>query len=103
MARRIRPETAIQVVGVRGVQAAKFRADLEKLPTVTDIYDFGPQRALLEKRIAALVAGEDVELQASELADELLSVAGLRSRFDRGSGVRIFRIEDDRLVPVHVT
>lgn len=79
------------------MQAAKFRADLEKLPTVTDVYDFGPQRALLEKKIAALVAGEDVELRAGELADELLSVAGLRSRFDR-SGVTSFRITRDRLV-----
>ncbi|MGP4058889.1 hypothetical protein ACTWP6_29430 [Mycobacterium sp. 4D054] len=80
------------------MQVAKFRADLEKLPTVTDIYDFGLQRALLEMKIAALQAGEAVEVQAVELADELLSKAGLRSRFDR-TGMRLFRIEDDRLVP----
>lgn len=99
MARRIRPETAVQVVGVRGVQAAKFRADLEKLPTVTDIYDFGPQRALLEKRIAVLVAGEDVDVQAGELADELVAVVGLKSRFDM-SGPRCFRTTGDSLEPV---
>lgn len=100
MAKRIRPETAIRVAGVRGVQAAKFRADLEKLPTHTDVYDFGLQRAVLEEKIAALQAGAVVHLQGYELAGELLSVSGLRSRFDL-SGPRCFRIVNDELMPEH--
>ena len=98
MARRIRPETAVQVVGVRGVQAAKFRADLEKLPTVADIYDFGPQRVFLEQQITRLEDGADVHVQAAHLADELLPMAGLKSRFDR-SGARCWRITGDGMVP----
>lgn len=84
---------------MRGVQAAKFRADLEKLPTVTDIYDYGPQRALLEQRIARLEGGADVHVQAGDLADSLVSLAGLKGRFDM-SGPRCFRLAGDHLEPV---
>jgi hypothetical protein len=43
-------------------------------------------------------AGEDVHVQASELARELLPAVGLKSGFDR-SGPRCFRIVGEGLVP----
>ncbi len=98
MARKLKPETAVAVVGVRALQAAKFRSQLEKLPVSSEVYDFSRERNLLLERIAQLEAGGDVYVRASELAPELLPAVGLRSGFDR-SGPRCFRIVGDKLVP----
>ena len=98
MARRMRPETAVAVKGARALQAAAFRARLERLPVSTDVYDFSHERDDLEHRIAQLDAGRAVYIQAWELAAELVASAGLRSRWDR-SGPRCFRIEGDELIP----
>lgn len=92
-------DAAVSVSGMRGFQAAKFRAQLEKLPAAaTDVYDFHGHRMMLERRLADLEAGRVVHLQRHELADELLAVAGLRSRWDQ-SGSKCWRIEGDQLVP----
>lgn len=98
MARRMKPETAVAVVGIRGLQIAKFRSRLDRLPVSTDVYDFSREREQLRERIAQLEAGEDVHLQASELARELLPAVGLKSEFDR-SGPRRFCIVGNELVP----
>ena len=98
MARKLKPATAVAVVGVRALQAAKFRRQLDKLPVSSEIYDFSRERDQLWERIAQLEAGEDVHVQASELARELLPAVGLKSGFDR-SGPRCFRIVGDGLVP----
>ena len=45
-----------------------------------------------------LLSPAAAHLQAWELADELVAVAGLRSRFDQ-SGPKCFRIDGDELVP----
>ena len=97
MARKLKPETA--VVGVRALQAAKFRSQLDKLPVSSEIYDFSRERSGLLERIAQLEAGEDVHVQASELATELLPTPGLKSGFDR-FGSKCFRIVGDELRPV---
>ena len=86
------------VVGVRALQSAKFEARLDRLPTASDIYDFSRERDDLSWRIAQLQAGEDVHVQAWELARELLPAVGLKSGFDR-SGPQCFRIVGDKLVP----
>ena len=98
MARKMRAETAVQVIGVRALQSAAFQLRLDRLPASSDIYDFTGERDHLRQRIAALDAGEDVQLQAWELADEILPVVGLRSRFSH-SGPKCFRIIGDQLVP----
>ena len=98
MARRIRAETALKISGVRKLQVAKFRADIAKLPTSTEIYDFSLQRDRLLGKIEALEAGKDVRLQGFQLADELLEVAGMRHRFDRFAP-KLWRITGDELVP----
>jgi hypothetical protein len=98
MARKLRAETAVQMIGVRALQVARFRSRLDRLPTSSDVYDFSAERDQLRQRIAALEAGEDVQLQTWELADELLPMVGLRSRFDR-SAPRVFRIAGDSVVP----
>ncbi|MCQ4364555.1 hypothetical protein KQR54_26100 [Mycobacterium gordonae] len=101
MARRVRPAAAAAVEGLRALQVAKFRARLDRLPRVCDVYDFDAERGQLQQRIAALEVGEVVHVQAWELAPELVATAGLRSGFDR-SGPSCFRIEDDELVPDRV-
>ena len=98
MARRMKPETAVAVVGVRGLQIAKFRSRLDRLPTSSGVYDFSRERDQIEQRIVELEAGEDVHVQAWELALELLRAVGLKSGFDR-SGPRCFCIVGDELVP----
>lgn len=101
MARRMRPETAVAVHGIRGLQAACFRARLDRLIGADSVvYDFSAERDQLARRIAALEVGEAVSLQAWELAGELVAVAGLKSRFDQ-SGPKCFRIEGDALMPEH--
>jgi hypothetical protein len=62
------------------------------------IYDYSGHRSFLRQQIARLEAGEDVYVQAWELADELAAVAGLKSRRDQ-AGPKCFRITGDRLVP----
>ena len=91
---------AVAVEGLRALQITKFRSRLERLPESSggDWYDHGPERRRVLARIAELEAGEVVHLQNWELADELVVVAGLRSRWDR-SGARCFRIEGDELIP----
>lgn len=85
--------------GIRKLQAAQFRAQLERLPvSTTGVYDFRGHRTLLLQRISELEAGEAVHLQRHELADELVQIAGLRSRWD-SSGPKCFRIEGDGLFP----
>ena len=98
MARRMKPETAVALVGVRALQAAKFRSRLDKLPVETDVYDFRVERDHLLERIGQLEAGADVHVQAWELAAELLPVVGLKSRFE-SSGPKCFRITGDQIVP----
>lgn len=99
MARRIKPETALAIAGVRGLQVAQFRRRLDKLPAEpNDVYDFSRERDNLDRRIAGLEAGEDVSVAAWELAAELLPTAGLTSRRDR-SGPKCFRFVGDALMP----
>jgi hypothetical protein len=100
VAGRMRPETAVAVRGIRGLQIAKFRSRLERLPEAgfDGVYDHSPERRRVVDRIAGLESGDDVYLQAWELADELLPVAGLKSRWDP-SGPKCFRMSGDRLVP----
>ena len=98
MARRMKPETAVSILGVRGLQIAKFQARLNRLPTSTEVYDFSRERDQLLHRIAQLEAGDDVYLQAWELADELLPAVGMKSRWSRG-GPRSFRVVGDELLP----
>jgi len=98
MARRLRPETAVAVAGIRALQVAHMREQLGKLPPSSDLYDHSGQRAYLEARVAELQAGEPVHLQRWELAGELVAVAGLRSRWDR-SGPGYFLIDGDQLAP----
>ena len=98
MARLMRAAAAVAVVGVRGLQIAKFRSRLDRLPLATDVYDFSAERDRLRSRIAQLEAGEDVLLQAWELARELLPAVGLKSGSDR-SGPKCFRIVGDELMP----
>lgn len=102
MARRIRAETAVAIAGVRGVQAAKLRADLLKLQgSDTDVYDFSAERGRVKSLLAAVEAGEAVYLRSTELASELLAVAGLRSRFDRSC--RCFQLVGEQLIPADGT
>jgi hypothetical protein len=96
--RKQRPPT-VAVEGIRGLQVAKFRSRLARLPESFDgVYDHGPERRRVLARIAELEADDVVHLQAWELADELVPLAGLRSRFDQ-SGPKCFRIEGDDLIP----
>jgi hypothetical protein len=102
VARRKQRPPAVAVEGIRGLQVAKFRSQLDRLPetfdAADDVYDHRPERRRVLARIAELEAGEVVHLQAWELAQELVPVAGLRSRWDR-SGPKCFRIEGDQLIP----
>ena len=98
MARRMRAETAVAVVGIRALQLAAFQRRLDGLPESSEVYNFGAERDQLEQRIAQLEAGEAVHLQAWELASELVVVAGLKSRFDQ-SAPKCWRIAGDELIP----
>jgi hypothetical protein len=98
MARRIKPETAIAITGVRGLQIAEFYRRLDKLPAEpTDVYDFSRERDQVLARIGELEAGDDVHVGAWELAAELRPMVGLKSRFER-SGPKSFRIVGNELV-----
>jgi hypothetical protein len=98
VARRKQRPPAVAVEGIRGLQIAKFRSRLERLPESFDgVYDHGSERRRVLDRIAGLEAGEVVHLQAWELAEELVPLAGLKSRFDN-SGSKCFRIEGDQLI-----
>jgi hypothetical protein len=99
VARRKQRPLAVAVAGIRGLQIVKFRSRLERLPESFDgVYDHGPERRRILDRIGELEGGEVVHLQAWELADELVAVAGLRSRWDQ-SGPKCFRIAGDELIP----
>jgi hypothetical protein len=99
VARRIKPETAVAIAGVRGLQVAEFRRRLDKLPAEpTDVYDFSRERDNLSERITGLEAGADVHVGAWELAAELLPTVGLKSKWER-SGPKCFRIVGDEVMP----
>jgi hypothetical protein len=96
----MRTETAVVVGGIWGLQIAKFLSRLERQPesSFDGSYGYGPERRRIMARIAELEAGEDVHVQAWELADELVAVVGLRSRWDQ-SGPKCLRISGDELIP----
>ena len=99
VARRKQRPPAVAMEGIRGLQVAKFRSRLARLPESFDgVYDHGPERRRVLARIAELEAVDVVHLQAWELADELVPLAGLRHRFDQ-SGPKCFRIVGDELIP----
>ena len=83
---------------MRALQSARFQDRLERLPRSSDVWSFDGERTRLVERIAALEIGDDICLQAWELADELVAVVGLKPRFDQ-CGPRCFRITGDELVP----
>ena len=86
-------------VGARALQVAHFRERMDKLPRSAEIYNFEPERKQLKRRIDALRAGQAVCVQAWELADALVPLTGLESRWDQ-SGPRVFMLtEKDELKP----
>ncbi len=96
MARRRRPTAATVVAeGIRGFQAARFQARLDGLSPARPTFD--RERARLQERICQLEAGAVVHVEAWELAEELVAVAGLRSRWDVAPRA-CFRIEGDGLI-----